>query len=244
MKPQLQEKVARAYGIEGPVVLYRSAPRSLFKAGRSLLRADLWWSTVLGAALFLRTLLRLVFLCPHRHQGPPIRLRESIPSSLSGYRTVHGRKSYITCLDCGQKLAYNHKTGRLVDFWGVHNAEAVAGVRRRVDGLFSPIRGFAARVGRLNGMAMSEVVRSVHGLGILTSQWTKRTKTRLLSRTRRDRGSRPEANRVTYQTALTKKIARSENGGDRLFPDFIDYGELHTAFLQVHRRFQRHHLER
>ena|SRR6185437_3015510 len=242
MQPQLQKKLARAYGIKGPVVLYRSAARSLFNAKRSLLRADLWWSIVLGVPLFLRTLLRLVFLCPHRHKGPPIRLRESIPSSLSGYRTIHGRVTYITCLDCGQKLAYNYKTGRLVDFWGVHNAEAVARLRRRVDGFFSPIRGFAARVGRLNGIAMSELVRSVHGLGILIkSQWTK---TRPLYSTRRDLGSRPEANRVTYPTALTKKVARSENGDDRLFRDFIDYGELHTAFLQVHRRFQRHHLER
>jgi hypothetical protein len=242
MQPQLQKKVARAYGIEGTVVLYRSAARSLFKAERSLLRAEPWWSIVLGAPLFLRTLLRLVFLCPHRHKGPPIRLRESIPSSLSGYRTVHGRVTYITCLDCGQKLAYNHKTGRLVDFWGIHNAEAVAGLRRRVDGFFSPIRGLAARVGRLNGIAMSELVRSVHYLGTLTNgQWTK---IRGLYSTRRDRGSRPEANRVTYRTALTKKVSRSENGDDGLFPDFIDYGELHTAFLQVHRRSRRHHLER
>jgi hypothetical protein len=117
MQPQWQKKVARAYRTEGSVVLYRSVARSLFKAERSLLRAEPWWSIVLGAPLFLRTLLRLVFLCPHRHKGPPIRLRESIPSSLSGYRTVHGRVTYITCLDCGHKFAYNHKTGRLLDFW-------------------------------------------------------------------------------------------------------------------------------
>ena len=174
MQPRPQKKVARAYRIKGSIVLYRSAARSLFKAERSLLRADPWWSIVLGAPLFLRTLLRLVFLCPHRHKGPPIRLRESIPSSLSGYRTVHGRVTYITCLDCGQKLAYNHKTGRLVDFWGIHNAEAVAGLRRRVDGFFSPLGGLAARVGRLNmRIAMSELVRSVYCLRILMKgQWT------------------------------------------------------------------------
>ena len=233
MQPRPQEKVAPAIRIKGPIVLYRSAARSLFKAERSLLRAERWWSIVLGAPLFLRTLLRLVFLCPHRHKGPPITLRESIPSSLSGYRTVHGRVTYITCLDCGQRLAYNHKTGRLVDFWGIHNEEAVARVRRRVDGLFSPIRSLAARVGRLNGIAMSEVVKSLHYLRILMeSQWTK---TRRLYSTRHDRRSRPALNRVTYQTALTKRVGRSE---------FIDYGELHSAFLRVHRRSQRHHLER
>ncbi len=242
MHPQSQKKVARAYGIQGCVVLYRSAARSLFKAERSLLRADPWWSIVLGVPLFLRTLLCLIFLCPHRHKGPPIRLRESIPSSLSGYRTVHARATYISCLDCGQKFAYNHKTGRLVDFWGIHNAEAVAGVRRRVEGFFLSIQGLAARVGRLNGIAMSELVRSVHSLGILMrGQWTE---TRRLYSTRRDRSSRPAVNRAAYQTALTKKVARSENGDDRSFPDFIDYGESHTAFLQVHRRSQRHHLER
>src|SRR5579863_6514736 len=242
MQPQLQKKVARAYGIEGPVVLYRSLTRSLFKAERSLLRADPWWGIVLGAPLFLRTLLRLVFLCPHRHKGPPMTLRESIPSSLTGYRTVHGRVTYITCLDCGQKFAFNHETGRLVDFWGIHNAEALAGVRRRVDGFFSHIRGLAARVDRLNGIAMSELVRFANGLGILMKgQWTT---TRRLYSTRRDRVSRPEANRATWQTALTQKVARSKNGDARLFPDFIDYGELHAAFLRVHRRSQRHHLER
>ena len=175
MQPQPQKKVARAYRIEGSIVLYRSAARSLFKAERSLLRAEPWWSMVFGAPLFLRTLLRLVFVCPHRHKGPPITLRESMPSNLPGCRSVYGRGTYITCLDCGQKFAYNHKTGRLVDFWGVHDAEALAGVRRRVNGFFSPLRGLAARVGRLNmRIPMSELVRSVHRLGILTKgQWTK-----------------------------------------------------------------------
>lgn len=242
MRPQSQKKVARAYGIEGSVVLYRWAARSLFEAERSLLRAETWWSIVLGVPLFLRTLLRLVFLCPHPHKGPPIRLRESIPSSLSGYRTVHGRVTYVTCLDCGQKFAYDCKTGRLVDFWGIHNPEALAGVRRRVDGFLSPIRALAARVGKLNGIAMSQLVRSVHDLGILMrDQWTR---ARRLYSTRRDRGSHPEANRLARQTTLTKKVAPSENGDHRLFRDFIDYGELHTAFLHVHRRSQRHHFER
>lgn len=175
MQPQPQKKVARAYRIEGSIVLYRAAARSLFKAERSLLRAEPWWSMVFGAPLFLRTLLRLVFVCSHRHKGPPITLRESIPSNLPGCRSVYGRGTYITCLDCGQKFAYDHKTGRLVDFWGVHDAEALAGVRRRVDGFFSPLRGLAARVGRLNmRIPMSELVRSVHHLGILTKgQWNK-----------------------------------------------------------------------
>jgi len=169
VQPQLRKKLARAYRIEGSIVLYRSAARNPFKAERSLLRAEPWWNLVLGAPLFLRTLLRLVFLCPHWHKGPPITLRESIPSNLPGCRSVYGRGTYITCLDCGQKFAYNHKTRRLVDFWGVHNAEALAGVRRRVAGFFSPLRGLAERVGRLNmRIPMSELARSVHRLGILT----------------------------------------------------------------------------
>jgi hypothetical protein len=48
-------------------------------------------------------------------------------------------------LDCGQKFAYDYRTGHLVDFWGVHDAEALAGVRRRLEGFFSPLRGLAAR---------------------------------------------------------------------------------------------------
>ena len=175
MQPEPQKKVARVYRIEGSIVLYRSAARSLFKAERSPLRAEPWWSMVFRVPLFLRTLLRLVFVCPHWHKGPPITLRESILSNLPGCRSIYGRGTYITCLDCGQKFAYNPKTRRLVDFWGVRDAEALAGVRRRVDGFFSPLRGLAARVGRLNmRIPMSELVRSVHRLGILTKgQWTK-----------------------------------------------------------------------
>ena len=175
MKAQPQKKVDRGYRIDRSIVLYRSAARSQFKAERSLLRAEPLWRLVLEAPLFLRTLLRLVFICRHRHKSPPITVRESIPSNLPGCRSVYVRETYITCLDCGQKFAYNHKTGRLVDFWGVHDEEALGGVRRRVEGFFSPLRGLAASVGRLNmRIPMSQLVRFVHRLGILThGQWTK-----------------------------------------------------------------------
>jgi hypothetical protein len=168
MQPQPQKKV-RAYRIG------LAAVRSLSIAERPLLRAEPWWSMAFEAPLFLRTLLRLVFLCPHRHKGPPMTLRESIPSNLPACRSVYRPGRYITCLDCGQKFAYNHKTGRLVDFWGVHDAEALAGVRRRVDGFFSPFRGLAASVGKLNmGVPMTEFVRSVQFLAIWTKgQWNK-----------------------------------------------------------------------
>src|SRR4029077_18575646 len=169
MRPQSQKKVARAYRIKGSIVLYRSAARNQCKTERSLIRGEPWWNMLFAAPLFLRTLLHLVFLCPHRHKGPPITPREPIPSNLSGNRPVYGRGTYITCLDCGQKFAYNHKTRRLVDFWGVHDAEALAGVRRRGDGFFSPLRGLAERLSRLNmRILMSQLVRSVHRLGILT----------------------------------------------------------------------------
>ena len=171
MQPQPQKKVARAYRIEGSIVLYRSAARSPLKAERSLIRPEPWWSMVFGAPLFLGTLLRLVFVCPHRHKGPPITQRQSISSNLRGSRSVDGRGTYITCLDCGQKFAYNSKTRQLVDFWGIHDAEALAGVRRKVDRFFSPLRGLAARVGGLNmRIPMEQFVRSVHSLGILTKQ--------------------------------------------------------------------------
>jgi len=175
VQPQPQKKVARAYRVEGSIVLYRSAARSQFKAERSLLRAEPWWSMVFGVPLFLGTLLRLVFVCRHRHKGPPITPRELLPSKLPGCRSASGRGTYITCLDCGQKFAYNYKTRQMADFWGVHDAEALAGVRRRVDGFFSPIRLLAASVGKLNmRIPMRELVRSVRRLGILTKdQWTK-----------------------------------------------------------------------
>jgi hypothetical protein len=51
----------------------------------------------------------------------------------------------------------------MVDFWGVNDPEALAGVRRKVAEFFSPLRGFAARVGRINmRIPMSELTRSVH----------------------------------------------------------------------------------
>jgi hypothetical protein len=169
MQPQPRKKVARAYRIEGSLVLNRSATRNLFKAERPLLRAEPWWSRVYGVPLFLRTLLRLVFVCPHWHRGPPITLRESIPPNLPGSRSVYGRETYITCLDCGKKFVYNPKTRRLVNFWGVHDADALAGIRGRVSSFFSPLRSLAARVGRLKiRILMSELVRSVHRPGILT----------------------------------------------------------------------------
>jgi hypothetical protein len=167
VQPQPQRKVARAHRIDGAIVLYRSAARSLFKGERSL--TEPWWCMVLRAPLFLRTLFRLVFVCRHQHKGPPITLRESIPSNLPGCPAVYGRGTYVTCLDCGQKFDYNPKTRRMVDFWGVHDAEALAGVHRRVSRFFSHLRGFAAKVGRLNTrIPMSELVRSAHRLGILT----------------------------------------------------------------------------
>jgi hypothetical protein len=169
VQPQPQKKVARADRVEGSIVLYRSAAKSQFKPQRPPLRAEPWWNMLFGAPLFLRTLLRLVFVCLHRHKGPPVTLRESNPSNLSGCRPVCGRGSYITCLDCGQKFAYNHRTGRMVDFWGIHDAEALAGVRRRVAEFFSPLRALAAAVGRWNmRIPVTQRVRSVHRLGILT----------------------------------------------------------------------------
>ena len=169
MQLQPQSKVGRGYRIEGSIVLYRSAARNLFKAERSVPRAEPWWGIVLGAPLFLRTLLRLVFVCLHRHRSPPITLRESMPSNLPACQSVNGRGTYITCLDCGQKFAYNYKTRRLVDFWGIRDTEARAGVRRRVDELFAPLRSLAARVGRLNMRTlMSPLVRSMHRHGTLT----------------------------------------------------------------------------
>ena len=124
---------------------------------------------VFAAPLLVRALIRLVFVCSHWHKGPPITLRESIPSNLTGCRSVHGRETYITCLDCGQKFAYNHGTGRLVDFWGVNDAEALARVRRRVHGLFTPLQGLAAKIGGLKlKISMTQRVKSLHRLGILT----------------------------------------------------------------------------
>jgi hypothetical protein len=175
MQPQMQKKLPRAHRIEGSIILYRSGARSQRKAEKSVLRRAPWWSMVFGAPLFLRTLLRLVFVCLHRHKSPPITLREAMPSNQPVCRSVDGRGMYITCLDCGQKFAYNHKTMRLVDFWGIHDAEALAGVRRRVDGFFSPVRDLVAGFGMLNlRISIKEFVGSIRHLGALTKdQWSK-----------------------------------------------------------------------
>jgi hypothetical protein len=170
VQPQQQKKVARAYRVKGSIVLYRSAARNLFKAERSLPRAEPWWSMVFGVPLFLRTLLCLVFVCPHRHKGPPITMRESTPSNSSRSRSGQVWETHITCLDCGQKFNYNHKTRRLVDYWGVHDAAGLADVRRSVEEFFSALRRLTARIGRLNlKVPMGALVRSsAHRLGIST----------------------------------------------------------------------------
>jgi hypothetical protein len=168
VQPHRQKKTARATRIEGSIILYRPAAKSLFRAKSSLPPAQPWWSVVFGVPLFLRTLLRLLIACPHRHKGPPITLREPIPSKLS-VRSDSGRGTYITCLDCGQKFAYNHKTRRIVDFWGIHDAEALAVLRRKFGEFFSPLRTLAARVGKLHfGTPRAELVGSMHRPGILT----------------------------------------------------------------------------
>lgn len=166
MQPQPQKKRGRAYRIDGSIVLYRLAARRQFKAERSAVGSEPWWGAVLGIPLFLRTLLRLVIACPHRHKGPPITLRESTPSHLPG-RSDRYRGTYVTCLDCGQKFAYNHKTRRLVDFWGIHDAVARAEIRRKVAESFSVLRGFAAWIGRINlRIPRSGLIRSMPRHGI------------------------------------------------------------------------------
>jgi hypothetical protein len=168
VQSHLQKKVARATRIQGAIVLYRPGARSLFKAKISPLPAQPWWSVVLGIPLFLRTLLRLLIACSHRHQGPPITLREPIPSKLPG-RSDYGPGTYITCLDCGQKFAYNYKTRQMIDFWGVRDPVALAGVRRTVGEILMPFRGLAARFGRLRiRIPSSDLGRSMHPLGTLT----------------------------------------------------------------------------
>ena len=132
------------------VARYSLTARSVPEEERSPPHAEPRWNVVFEAPLLLRTLLRLVFYCSHRHKSPPITLRVTVSSSVFGCGSVFGRETYITCLDCGQKFAYNHKTGQFVDFWGIHDAEALAEVRRRVDGFFSPLRGRAARIDKLN----------------------------------------------------------------------------------------------
>jgi hypothetical protein len=159
---------APAYGSERSVVRHGFAPRSRPKAEGSLLRAEPRWSIVFAAPLFLRTLLRLVFLCPHRRKGPPITPRQIISSNPSGSLSPYKRETYVTCLDCGQRFAYDQKSRRLADFWGVHDAEALAGVRRRLDGFFLPLRRLAPRIDTLNmAVSMSGLARSMLRIVIL-----------------------------------------------------------------------------
>jgi hypothetical protein len=177
MHPQAQKKVARAYRIDGAIVLYRSAVRNQFKGERSLARAEPWWTAVFRIPLFLRTLLHLIFVCRHRHRGPPMTLREPIPSNPPGCRSAQSPETYITCLDCGRKFAFNHMTRQLVDFWGVHDTEELARVRRRVNKFFSPLGGLVARAGKptMNTrIPMSRLAGFVRRLGIRTKeQWSK-----------------------------------------------------------------------
>jgi len=154
MQPQPQKKVAKAYRVEGAIALYRPAARNLLKAERSHIRAEPLVNMVFGIPLFLRSLLRLAFVCSHWHKGPPITLRESFPFNWPGCRSVFGRETYITCLDCGRKFAYDHKSRRFVDFWGVRDPEALAGVRQRVGAMFAPLRSLAAWLGSRLGPAL------------------------------------------------------------------------------------------
>jgi hypothetical protein len=168
MATQAHKMAAPACRSERDVSRCSFAPRSLPKAEESLFSAEPRWSMVLAAPLFLRTLLRLVFLCPHRHKGPPITPRQPIQSKLTGRLSAYSRETYVTCLDCGQRFAYDHKTRRLADFWGVHDPQALAGVRRRLDGFFSPVRRLAPRIDTLNmTVSMSGLAKSMRRILIL-----------------------------------------------------------------------------
>ena len=140
-----------------------------------LLPPEPWWNVVFVVPLFLRTLLRLIFLCRHRHKGPPITPRDPYSSRLPAGRSFRYQATYVTCLDCGQKFPYNHKTMQLADFWGIHDAEALAGIRRKCKGVFSPFRDLVASVGTLNtGIPMDVLTRSARLLAILGKrQWNK-----------------------------------------------------------------------
>lgn len=162
MKRQLQKKIGRSYRIKGSLVLNRSTSASPFKSERPLPSVEPWWAAIAGIPIFLRTLSRLLYVCPHRHMGPPITSRVVIPPNLYEYRSLVGRGTFITCLDCGHKFAYNSTTRRLADFWGVHDVEALAGVRRRTVEFVSPLRELAASAGRLiTRIPMSKVIRSI-----------------------------------------------------------------------------------
>jgi hypothetical protein len=64
---------------------------------------------------------------------------------------------------------------RLVDFWGIHDAEALAGIRRKFQGVFSPFRDLVANVGTLNmGIPTNEIVRSARILAnLMKRQWAR-----------------------------------------------------------------------
>lgn len=154
MHPQLQKKVPRTYRVEGAIILYRPLANNLSKAEPPRPRAASLSNIILGIPLFLRSLLRLVFVCPHWHKGPPITMRESLPSNWAGCRTVFARDTYITCLDCGRKFAYDHKSRQFIDFWGVRDPEALADMRLRVVEMLAPLRSLAAWLGSRLGPAL------------------------------------------------------------------------------------------
>jgi hypothetical protein len=149
-----QKKVPRTYRVEGAIILYRPLASNLFKSEPSRPRAAPLSNIILGVPLFLRSLLGLVFVCPHWHKGPPITLRESLPFNWPGCRTVFARDTYITCLDCGRKFPYDHKSRRFIDFWGVRDPEALAEIRLRVVEMFAPLRSLAAWLGSRLGLAL------------------------------------------------------------------------------------------
>jgi hypothetical protein len=150
------EKVTPTYRIAGSVLLYRLAARTQPKGEKSPLPKEPWWNVVLGVPLLVRTLFRLVFVCRHAHKGPPITIRETSPRSQARGQSVFGPETYVTCLDCGQKFAYDHKRKRMEDYWGVHDAKALAGVRQSISGWFSPVPGLFAWFGKLGSRVLAD----------------------------------------------------------------------------------------
>ena len=56
----------------------------------------------------------------------------------------------------------------MVDFWGIHNAEARAAVRRKIGDFFSRLSDLAAWVGKLNERTpTTKLAESVHRPGML-----------------------------------------------------------------------------
>jgi len=131
------KKVSRAYRIEGVLVLYPSVARSLFTAQRPTLCSELLWSTVFGVPLVLRALLRLVLVCPHLHKGASD--RRVNPIQPSRMPTCLWLTVLHHLLGLRPKVRLQPRNRPAVDFWGVHDAEALAGVRRRVVEFFSPL---------------------------------------------------------------------------------------------------------